>query len=60
MPSSSQCLSIVYDSHGRGLAVPEDDLVSVKLDSPENCKEFLPLGFTTEWAVLDGVPKRLH
>ena len=59
MPGVGQYSGIVYNSHGRGLADPEDDLVSMKPDSPENHKEFLPLGFTVEWAVSDGVPKRL-
>ena len=52
-------LGIVYDCHDRGLAAPENYLVSVKPDSLDNCKEFLSLGFTVEWAELNGVPKGL-
>ena len=58
MPGASQCSGVIYDSYGRGLAALEGDLVFVKLDSPENRKEFLPLGFTVVWAVSDGVPKK--
>ena len=47
MLGADQCSGIVYDSHNRGLAAPKGDLVSVKLDSLEDRKEFLPLGFTT-------------
>ena len=60
MPGASQCSGVVYDSHGRGLAAPESDLVFVKPHSPEDRKEFLPLGFTAVWAVPDGVQKGLH
>ena len=58
--SAGQCSGIVYDSHGQGLAAPEVNLVSAKPDSPKNHKEFLPLGFTAEWTVSDGVPKGLR
>ena len=57
MPGAGQCSSIVYDSHGQGLAALEDDLVTVKPDSPKNRKEFLLLAFTAVWAVSDGVTK---
>ena len=50
MPGSSKHSSIVYDNHVRGRAVLEGNLVSVKPDSSEKCKEFLPLGFTAVWA----------
>ena len=60
MPSVGQCSGIVYDSHGRGLAAPEGDLVSVNPDSPEDRKEFLSLGFITVWDALDGVPNGLR
>ena len=45
MPGASQCSGVIYDSYGRGLAAPEGDLVSVKPDSPEDRKKFLPIGF---------------
>ena len=60
MPGAGQCSSVVYASHDLGLAVPEGNLVSVKPDSPEDRKEFLPLGFIAVWAVSDGVPKGLR
>ena len=60
MLGAGQYSGIVYDSHGRGLAASEDNLVHLKLDSPENHKEFLPLSFTSVWPVSNGVPKRLR
>ena len=42
------------------LVALEGDLVSVKPDSREDPKEFLPLGLTMVWAALDGVPKGLR
>ena len=60
MPGVGQCSGVVYDSHRRGLTALEDDLVSMKRDSLENRKEFLSLGFTVVWALLDGVPKGLR
>ena len=60
MPGTDQCSGVVYDSHGRGLAAREGDLVSVKPDSPEDCKEFLSLDFTAVYAALDGVSKGLR
>ena len=59
MPGAGQCLGIVYDSHGRGLAASKDDRVSVKRESPKNHKEFLSLGFIAVWAMSNGVPKGL-
>ena len=47
MSGVGQCSGVVYDSHHRGLAAPEDNLVSVKPDSLEDRKELLLLGFTT-------------
>ena len=60
MLGAGQCSGIIYDCHGQRLAAGEDYLVFVKPDSPENRKEFLPLGFTAKWAESDGVPKGLR
>ena len=60
MPGAGKRMGIVYNSHGRGWAALEGNLVSVKLDSLEKCKEFLPLGFTAVWAASDQVPKGLQ
>ena len=60
MPGAGHCSGVVYDSHGQGLVAPKGDLVSVKPNNPEDCKEFLLLGITVEWAASDGVPKGLH
>ena len=38
-----QCLGVIYDSHGRGLAALEGDLVSAKQNSLEDYKEFFHL-----------------
>ena len=60
MPGAGKRSGIIYDSHGRGWVAPEGDLISVKPDSPEMCKEFLPFGFTAVWAAPDEVLKGLH
>ena len=62
MLNASKCwgMGIVYDSHGRGRAALEGNLISLKPDSPKKFKEFLPLGFTTVWVAPDGVPKGLR
>ena len=60
MLGSGKCSGIVYGSHGQGRAAPKGNLISVKPNSPEKHKEFLPLGFIVVWAVLDAVPKGLR